>query len=150
MMTGVAATIDGFLEGAGIAFKRVSDTTWALQLRGEHKLTIPVLITVVDDRLTFESFFMRAPLQNQDRFYDLLLRRNMRSYGVHFALDVVGDVYVVGQRACAGIDEAELDRIIGAILIEADGMFDAAIGIGFESYLAADLAWRARDATEAT
>jgi len=31
-------------------------------------------------------------------------------------------------------------------LIEADGLFNAAISIGFKSYLEADMAWRARNA----
>jgi hypothetical protein len=96
------------------------------------------------DRVIFESFFMRRPQENRGDFYELLLRRNMRAYGVHFAVDAQGDVFLVGARAAAGLDENELDRIIGSLLIEADGLFDAAISIGFKTYLEADMAWRAR------
>jgi hypothetical protein len=143
-MSGAAETIDLFLENAEIPFKRVADGQWAAQLHGERKHTIPLGIALSGDRVIFESFFMRRPQENRDDFYELLLRRNMRAYGVHFAVDAQGDVFLVGARAAAGLDENELDRIIGSILIEADGLFDAAISIGFKTYLEADMAWRAR------
>ena len=143
------ALLEGFLERSEIPFKRAGEHQWGAQLRGERKLTIPILITLSADRIAFESFFMRKPRENLDRFYDLLLRRNMRAYGVHFALDATGDVFLVGARPLEGLDENELDRIVGSILIEADGLFDAAIKIGFESYLEADMAWRAKNAPQA-
>jgi hypothetical protein len=137
-------TIDQFFEQAQISHKRASENTWVAELRGERKLSIPVTMTIAGDRLTIESFFMRRPQENKDQFYEMLLRRNARAYGVHFALDTTGDVYLVGQRSTTGLDVDELDRIAGAILTEADGMFDAAIRIGFAAYLEADMAWRAR------
>jgi putative sensory transduction regulator len=145
-MDQAAQVIERFLHEADIPFARAGESQWVTQLRGERKLTIPLVIALSGGRVRFESFFMRRPQENVDRFYDLLLRRNLRAYGVHFALDAIGDVYLVGARAAEGLDELELDRIIGAILIEADGLFDAAISIGFATYLEADLAWRARNA----
>ena len=119
-------------------------------LRGERKLTIPVALTIRGDVLHIESFFMRRPQENLDRFYEMLLRRNARSFTVAFALDGVGDVYLVGQRGAAGLTEDEMDRILGAVMIEADGSFDAAIEIGFASYLAADRRWREATGTPLT
>jgi hypothetical protein len=143
-MSGAAETIEHFLEQAEITFKRVADGQWAAQLHGDRKHTIPVGIALSGDRVLIESFFMRRPQENREEFYELLLRRNRRAYGVHFAVDAEGDVFLVGARAAAGLSEDELDRIIGSILIEADGLFDAAIAIGFKTYLEADMAWRAR------
>ena len=145
-MAAAAETIESFFEQADIPYKRVDEGTWAAQLNGERKQTIPLGIALSGDRVVFESFFMRRPQENLDAFYELLLRRNARAYGVHFALDAEGDVYLVGSRAAAGLDVDELDRIVGSILIEADGLFNAAISIGFKSYLDADMAWRARNA----
>lgn len=145
-MAGPAETIERFFEQADIPYKRVGEGRWAAQLRGERKLTIPLGIALAGDRVQFESFFMRRPQENLDEFYGLLLRRNARAYGVHFAVDAEGDVFLVGSRAAAGLDVDELDRIVGSILIEADGLFNAAISIGFKSYLEADMAWRARNA----
>jgi Putative bacterial sensory transduction regulator len=145
-MSGAAETIEHFFEQADIPYKRVAEGQWAAQLRGERKLTIPLAVALSSDRVRFESFFMRRPQENLDEFYELLLRRNARAYGVHFAIDGEGDVFLVGARAVAGLDADELDRIVGSILIEADGLFNAAISIGFKSYLEADMAWRARNA----
>ena len=143
-MAGPAEAIEAFFEHAGVPYKRVAEGQWAAQLRGERKHTIPLGIALVGDRVVFESFFMRRPQEAHDDFYEMLLRRNMRAYGVHFALDAQGDVFIVGARGATGLDEEELDKIVGSILIEADGLFDAAIAVGFKSYLAADMAWRAR------
>lgn len=143
------ATLERFLSGTDIPHKRIGDDRWALQLRGEHKLTIPVVIQVADERLNVQSFFMRRPQEDHARFYELLLRRNMRAYGIAFAIDPEGDVYLAGSRATEGFDERECDRLLGAILVEADGMFDAAIQIGFASYLARDMQWREKVARAA-
>jgi len=145
-MASVAETIERFFEQADIQYKLLAEGQWAAQLRGERKHTIPLGIALSGDRVVFESFFMRRPQENKDAFYELLLRRNARAYGVHFAVDAEGDVFLVGARAAAGLDIDELDRIVGSILIEADGLFNAAISIGFKSYLEADMAWRARNA----
>jgi len=116
------------------------------QLRGERKLAIAVLVTEADAALRFESFFMRKPLDDPDRFYAMLLGRNARARGVAFALDAAGDVYLVAHLPVAAVADAELDRLVGAFLVESDGMFDAAMRVGFASYLEADLAWRAKQA----
>ena len=145
-MADTAETIEHFFEQADIPYKRVDQSTWAAQLKGDRKLTIPLGVALSGDRVVFESFFMRRPQENLDAFYEMLLRRNARAYGVHFALDAQGDVFLVGARAAKGLDTDELDRIVGSILIEADGLFNAAIEVGFKSYLEADMAWRARNA----
>lgn len=147
-MDGPAAVIEAFLDDAEIEYVRTAPNQWATMLRGERKLTIPVALTIRADVLHLESFFMRAPQENQARFFEMLLRRNARAYGIAFALDVVGDVYLVGARATAGLSQDELDRILGAVVTEADGLFMAAIEVGFESYLAADRRWRAASGTE--
>ena len=136
------AILERFLTAADLPHERIDDARWVLQMRGERKLTIPVTITVRAERVTFESFFMRHPQENHDDFYAMLLRRNARASGIAFALDADGDVYLVGAHPRAAIDDAELDRIMGAILVEADGMFTPAIELGFASYLARDRAWR--------
>ncbi len=143
MSSDPAATIERFLTQSEIPFERIASGRWAAMVRGERKLTIPIVISVTGRRVTFDSFFMRRPHENAADFYELLLRRNLRAYGVAFALDADGDCHLIGQRPVDGLTEDELDRIVGSILTEADGLFNAAIAIGFESYLAADMRWRA-------
>ena len=135
--------LEGFLDRSDIPFERVASDRWVVQLSGERKLTIPIGVRFTGDRLEMESFFMRRPQENLAAFYELLLRRNRSAYGVAFALDADGDVFLVCKRPASAVDDDELDRLFGAFLVEADGLFNAAIAIGFESYLAADMRWRA-------
>lgn len=139
-----ASRIERFLDQASIVFARTGPQQWAFQLAGEHKKTIPVTLTIVADSLRIESFFMRRPQDNREHFYELLLQRNARARGIAFALDADGDVYLTGAWPLAAIDERTLDQLLGVLLVEADGLFDLAIATGFETYLARDLAWRAR------
>lgn len=125
------------------------DGRLGFQLKGERKLVIAVMVTEVSQGLRFESFFMRKPLEAAERFYAMLLGRNFKARGVSFALDVAGDVYLVGHLSQAAVNREELDRMAASFLIESDGMFDAAMKVGFASYLEADMAWRAKQGLQA-
>lgn len=143
-MSGPESVIESYLRDHGIQSERIAGTTWAAQLRGENKHSITVLIALRERTLVLESFFMRRPQENHDAVYGLLLRRNMRSYGVRFALDDIGDVFLVARIPLEAVSAEEMDRLFGALLSEADAMFNPAIAAGFASYLEYDRAWRAR------
>jgi putative sensory transduction regulator len=138
-----AATISAYLNDRDIRYERVSDAEWAIQLRGEKKLSITVLFALRERTLQVESFFMRRPAENHGDVYRLLLRTNVRIYGVRFALDELGDLYLVGRFPVESIAEDELDRVLGAVLSISDELFMPVIEIGFASYLKRDMAWRA-------
>src|ERR1700760_4316608 len=95
--------------------------------------------------LHVEAFFCRKPDENHAQFYRFLLERNGRTYGVHFAVDQVGDVYLVGRLPLAAISAAEVDRILGCVLSYADENFDAALELGFASAIRREWAWRAKN-----
>jgi hypothetical protein len=136
--------LEAFCRDASLPYVREEGNRLGFQLRGERKLTIAILAVLGDTDLRFESFFMRKPMEQQDAFYELLLQRNHRARGLAFALDAIGDVYVVARLPLAAVTSDELDALVGAFLIESDGMFDAAMRTGFATYLEADLAWRAK------
>jgi hypothetical protein len=138
-----AATITAYLADRDVHNQRVSDTDWAIQLKGEKKLSITVLFALRERTLQIESFFIRRAHENHADLYRLLLRMNTRLYGVRFALDDLGDVYLVGRIPVEAVTEEELDRVLGAILQTSDELFMPAIEIGFASYLERDMAWRA-------
>ena len=142
-MGDAAAVIDRYLSDGDIRSQRITDHDWAVQLKGEKKLSITVLIAERERTVAFESFFIRRPAENHAEVYRMLLRANTTIYGVRFSLDDIGDVYLIGRFPLDAITEEELDRILGAILETSDSMFMPAIEIGFASYLARDLAWRA-------
>lgn len=135
--------LETFCSTNQIAYRR-DDPRLALQLKGEQRLTIGIVATLGETHLRFESFFMRRPQEDQDAFHQLLLQRNLRARGVAFALDTDGDAFLVASLPIVAVDQDELDRIVGAFLVESDGNFETAMKIGFASYLEADLAWRAK------
>jgi hypothetical protein len=115
---------------------------WMVMLAGEHKRTIGVTLSVGDHTLTAQSFFMRAPDEDREHVYDLLLRRHMRSYTLRFALHPDGDVLLVGVLPLAAVTDVELDRMLGQLLDVADATFDEALRRGFASYISREQAWR--------
>ncbi len=63
-------------------------------------------------------------------------------YGVAFAIDAVGDVYLMGRTSLAAVTEDELDRLLGAVLTYADESFDTMLEIGYGSAIRREWAWR--------
>jgi hypothetical protein len=146
-VTNVADVVERYLAERDLRYERVSDGDWAVLLKGEKKLSITVLVALRERTLAVESFFIRRPAENHAELYRMLLRANARVYGVRFALDDLGDVYLVGRFPVEAVTDEELDRVFGAILQTSDEMFMPAIEVGFASYLARDLAWRAAQGT---
>lgn len=142
-MADPAGIIDSYLRDREIRHERPSGSGWVLQLKGEKKHSITVILALRERTLALESFFMRRPAENHAEVYGMFLRANMRTYGIRFALDDMGDVFIVTRLPLQAITEDELDRLLGAVLTTSDEMFMPAIEVGFASYLARDLAWRA-------
>jgi hypothetical protein len=63
-------------------------------------------------------------------------------YGVAFAVDAAGDVYLIGRVSRHSITPEELDRLLGAVLTYADENFDTMLEIGFGSAIRREWAWR--------
>lgn len=147
-MADAPSIIAAYLDATGIPYQRVGRDLFALSLSGERKKTIPVVLFARERTLVVECFFMRSPLENREAAYRLLLARNARQRSVHFALGERDDVYLVGTLGIATLDAQTIDELLGEILTTADEMFDAALAIGFETYLAHDLAWRERQRSD--
>src|SRR6516164_7831542 len=92
--------------------------------------------------LQVEAFFCRQPDENHAAFYRFLLERGARMYGVHFALDRTGDVYLTGRLPLSAVSEAEIDKILGCVLSYSDETFNEALKIGFASAIKREWAWR--------
>jgi hypothetical protein len=65
-------------------------------------------------------------------------------FGIHFALDPVGDVHLVGRLPLATISAGEIDRLLGCVLSYSDENFDQALMIGFASSIRREYAWRVK------
>jgi hypothetical protein len=138
------------LDAIDVGYERIGDAEFLVPLRGEHKLVTNTLLTVGETALVVEAFFLRRPDDNQAEVYAFLLRRNLRTFGVHFAVDKLGDVYLTGRLPLASITEADIDTVLGAVLSAADECFNPAISLGFSEAIRAEKAWRDKNGLDDT
>src|SRR5580692_5049647 len=117
------AAIQSALEGLGLDYERPEPHAYLVRLAGEHKLATMTWLIAGEHSLHVEAFFCRQPDENHAAFYRFLLERGARMYGVHFALDRTGDVYLVGRLPLAAISPDEIDRVLGCVLSYADDNF---------------------------
>jgi hypothetical protein len=144
-MTSPAAVIDGWFEAhPSLSVERLDrgEGAWLSQLSGERKRTIPVYLELGAHNLAIQSFFMRAPDENEAAVYRFLLQRHLRTYVFRFALAQEGDVLLLGVLPLAAITAEELDRAMGQLLVIADEAFNPALRAGFTSYIEREQAWR--------
>jgi hypothetical protein len=139
----IDAVIRATLEEREIAFDQVGESAFVVQLMGTHRLVTAVRLVVGDQSLLIEAFFVRRPDENAQEFYRFLLERNGHMYGVHFAIDAKGDVYLMGRLPLLAVTPDEIDRLLGCVLTYADETFDAALQIGFAESIRREWEWRA-------
>lgn len=111
-------------------------------LPGERKLRTVVSLVVGDRALAVRAFVVRNPDENHEAFYRSLLRRNLRTPGLAYAVDASGDVYVTGRVLLAGLDEQALDELLGGVLTAADEPFNELLRLGFWTAIRREWAWR--------
>jgi hypothetical protein len=139
-----ARALGAALDDLEVSYESPGPGSYLVALPGEHKLKTMAWLIAGTHSLHVEAFFCRQPDENHAEFYRFLLEHNARMYGVHFALDPVGDVYLVGRLPLDGISAAEVDRLLGCVLSYADDIFDQALMIGFASAIKKEYAWRVK------
>jgi hypothetical protein len=127
-----------------VEFEETRPGAFLTKLPGTHKLATMTWLVVGDHSLQVEAFFVRRPDENHAAFYKWLLERNAKMYAVAFAVDNVGDVYLVGRLPLAAITPEEVDRILGSVLTYSDEGFDTALELGFRSSIEKEWDWRVR------
>jgi hypothetical protein len=137
-----AGAIEAALAGLGLPYESPQPGAYLVRLEGQHKLATMTWLIAGPHSLHVEAFFCRQPDENHAAFYRFLLQRSGRMYGVHFALDQTGDVYLVGRLSLGSITADEIDRLLGCVLSYSDENFDQALMIGFASSIRREWAWR--------
>jgi len=130
---------------AGLEFSSPAPRQYLVKLQGEHKLATMCWLVAGDHSLLVEAFVMRRPDENREKLYDLLLTRNARMFGVSWAIDEAGDVFLVGRLPLAAVNAEEIDRLLGVVLSYADETFDTMLEIGFGSSIRREWAWRSKN-----
>ncbi len=132
------------LDERGLGYERTDPGAYFVTLPGVHKLATQAWLVVGDHSLLVEAFVVRRPDENHAEFARYLLEKNARTYGVHFAVDPVGDVYLVGRTPLSAVTTDEVDRLLGCVLTYADESFDALLELGFASSIRREWAWRVK------
>ena len=136
------SAVRGFLSESGLEWESGGPGTFVVTIPGVRKLRTTASLTVGEHALTVNAFVARHPDENHEAVYHWLLERNQRMYAVAFAIDHLGDIYLVGRLPLAAITADELDRIIGAVLEYADGSFNTILELGFASAIRREWQWR--------
>lgn len=111
-------------------------------LPGERKLQTTCRLDIGAHALGIHAFVARQPDENHEVVYRWLLERNLKMFGVAFAVDATGDIYLDGRLPLHAVTADELDRILGAVLTYADESFNTILELGFASSIRKEWAWR--------
>jgi hypothetical protein len=134
----VRATLaDGDLE-----WQEIATGVFTVVLPGEKKLQTPVRLDVGRHALGVHAFVARRPDENHERVYRWLLERNLKLFGVAFAVDHLGDIYLDGRLPLSTVSPDEVDRLLGAVLTYADESFNTILELGFASSIRKEWEWR--------
>ena len=137
-----AETIRGYLGEGDLEWEEGDDGVFDVVLPGERKLKTPLRIEVGPHAVSLHAFVCRKPDENFEGVYRWLLERNMRMFGVAFALDALGDIFLDARLPLAVVSHDELDRLLGSVLSYADESFNQILELGFASSIRKEWEWR--------
>lgn len=136
-----AAVVEQWLTENELEFTR-QGASYSFALPGERKLQTPVRLDLGEHALGVHAFVCRRPDEEFERVYRWMLERNMRLFGVAFALDPVGDIYLDARLPLSVVTVEELDRLMGEVLETSDSSFNILLELGFESSIRKEWEWR--------
>ncbi|MFE9248495.1 YbjN domain-containing protein [Streptomyces sp. NPDC007088] len=134
--------LDAFLRDAELEWESPRPGTYVVTLPGTRKLSTTVSLIVGRHSLSLNAFVIRRPDENHEAVHRWLLERNLKLYGVSYAIDPLGDIYLNGRLPLAAVTEEELDRLLGSVLEAADGSFNTLLELGFAGAIRKEYAWR--------
>ncbi|MFF2377557.1 YbjN domain-containing protein [Streptomyces xiamenensis] len=137
-----ATTVEDTLNDLGVEWERPDPGHYVVTLPGTRKLATTCSLRLGRHALSVNAFVIRRPDENHEAVHRWLLERNARLYGVAYALDAHGDIYLAGRLPLAAASPAELDRLLGVVLETADGAFNTLLEMGFATAIRKEHAWR--------
>ena len=141
-MTAPVDALRSYLADNEIEYDEPQPCQFSFSLPGERKLQTPVRLDVGGHALAVHAFVCRRPDENHQRVYEWLLQKNLRLFGVSFAVDRLGDIYLDGRLPLSVVTDDELDRLLGAVLTAADESFNSILELGFASSIRKEWEWR--------
>jgi hypothetical protein len=130
------------LTGSDLVWKEIRPGVFTVDLPGEKKLSTPCRLDIGEHAFGVHAFVARNPDENHERVYRWLLERNLRLFGVAFAVDHAGDIYLDGRLPLSSVTREEVDRLLGAVLTYADESFNTILELGFATSIRKEWEWR--------
>ena len=136
------AVIAAVLVDAGLEHEEREPGQFLVTLPGTRRLQTHCWLVVREHSLFVQAFVCRRPDEDDEDVYRFLLQRNARLYGVHYMVDRVGDIHLVGRLPLGAVTPDEVDRLLGQVLEAADGDFNTLLELGFAGSIRREYAWR--------
>jgi hypothetical protein len=130
------------LSDTDLEWSEESDGRFVVVLPGERKQRTTCSLVVGEHALGVQAFVARHVDENAEGVYRWLLERNLRTYGVSFALDHLGDIYLTGRVPLESVTPDEVDRLLGSVLEYADSSFNTILELGFATAIRREWDWR--------
>ncbi|MFG2329734.1 YbjN domain-containing protein [Streptomyces sp. NPDC048604] len=134
--------VEETLKDAELEWESPEPGSYVVKLPGTRKLFTTLSLRVGRHSLSLNAFVVRHPDENEAGVHRWLLERNLKLYGVSYAVDSLGDVYLAGRLPLAAVVPEELDRLLGQVLEAADGDFNTLLELGFASAIRREYEWR--------
>ena len=135
-------TVRATLADSDLTWKAISAGGFTVERPREKKLATPCRLDVGRHAFGVHAFVARHPDENHERVYRWLLERNLKLFGVSFAVDAAGDIYLDGRLPLAAVTPEEIDRLLGAVLTYADESFNTILELGFATSIRKEWEWR--------
>jgi hypothetical protein len=134
--------IEDFLESHDLDFEKKGDNTFMVTLPGEKKLETQCALIIGDHSLSINAFVIRKPDTHEDAVHKWCMAKNASMYGIAFAINELGDIFLVGRLPLDAVNAQEIDRIIGSVLQYSDSSFNTLLELGFADAIRREWAWR--------
>ena len=134
--------IEDFLSSHDLDFDKQGANTFMVTLQGEKKLQTHCALVVGDHSLSINAFVIRKPDTHEDAVHKWCMTKNASMYGIAFAINELGDIYLVGRLPLDAVNAQEIDRLIGSVLQYSDSSFNPLLELGFADAIRREWAWR--------
>ena len=134
--------IEEFLDSHDLEYEINDGNTFLITLPGEKKLQTHCALIVGDHSLSVNAFVIRKPDENVGAVHAWCMAKNAGMYGIAFATNELGDIFLVGRLPLSAVTDREIDRLIGAVLQYSDSSFNPLLELGFTSAIRREWAWR--------
>jgi Putative bacterial sensory transduction regulator len=141
-MAAASAVIEEFIASHDLDAEQINAHTFLITLPGEKKLQTHCALVVGEHSLGINAFVIRKPDENVEAVYSYLLTKNASMYSVAFAINELGDIYLVGRLPLGSVTDQEIDRVLGAVLQYSDSSFNPLLELGFSTAIRREWAWR--------